>query len=105
MGRYLDRKDLCRAELLKVAKAGEKIAYVDLGRLIDVPTRGPWRDLLDALYFEEQSAGRPDLTLVAVRAGIGCSSLLLGKPLDAKDPKRRVLYEQKLQELYRYYRK
>ena len=105
MSRYSGRKDLCRAELLKIAKAGRKITYAELGRRIGVPTQGPWRDLLDAICHEEMAAGRPDLTLPVVRASTGFPSVLVGKLFDAKNPKERALYERKLKKLYDHYRK
>ena len=70
--RYVDRLPHIRAELMLCAEYGETTSYIRLGRIVGIPTRGPWRGVLDQLSREETSAGRLDIThlLGSKRTGI-----------------------------------
>ena len=72
--RYVDRIPQIRAELLMCAEFGEITSYTRLGRIVGVPTRGPWRGVLDQLSREETSAGRLDITHLIGSKRTGISS-------------------------------
>jgi hypothetical protein len=60
----------CKAELIAVARAGERITYSDLAKLLGVANQSVGR-YLNAIYEEEIALGHPDLTVVVVYAETG----------------------------------
>jgi hypothetical protein len=56
--------------LIEVAKRHETITFGDLAKHLGIASQGPWT-MLDEIYDDEIAAGRPDLTLLVVRAATG----------------------------------
>jgi hypothetical protein len=63
---YFDREAEIRTVLLRRAAAGQTIYHGDLGELLGIPARGPWKPVLDEIGREELSAGRPDITYLVI---------------------------------------
>jgi hypothetical protein len=66
-----DRKDAIRAELLLRASEGRTIFYEELGRMLAIPTRGPWKPVLDEISREETGKGLPDITFLVISKRTG----------------------------------
>jgi hypothetical protein len=64
--RYLDKKSMVRAELIKCACAGKSASYGDFGARVGIPPQGPWKPLLDQISQEETASGRPDITFLLI---------------------------------------
>jgi hypothetical protein len=71
---FLERKDAIRRELLKWARKGRLVTYSDLGRAVGVPTRGPWKPVLDLISTEESERSAPDLTFLVKNKQTGLPS-------------------------------
>ena len=68
---YLAQQNRILSELVKAARRGKTITYLQLGMAVGIPTRGPWKPILDRLSLQETNAGRPDVTFMVVRARTG----------------------------------
>ena len=60
----------CRNRLIEVARQRGTITYGHLASHLGIANRGSW-DMLDEIYNKETAAGRPDLTLLVVKAATG----------------------------------
>jgi hypothetical protein len=65
---YSDRKPAIRSELLRRARKRQLITYGQLGDAVGIPSRGPWKPVLDEIGLEETAEGRPDITYLVVNA-------------------------------------
>src|ERR1700732_2047343 len=63
---YIDKKDVIRAELMKLATARpiRLLTYGEFGERVGIPPRGRWKGILDLIAREEMAAGRPDITFL-----------------------------------------
>lgn len=69
---YSDKRATIRAALLKRAKDSAKtLTYEQFGKLVGVPTRGPWKPVLDLIAHEETDQGLPDITFLVVQKRTG----------------------------------
>jgi hypothetical protein len=57
--------DRCKATLIAIARARDKITYSELANLLGVANQSVGR-YLNAIYAEEIALGHPDLTVVVV---------------------------------------
>jgi hypothetical protein len=66
--RHIDKKDIIRAELMKLARAKPlaTMCYSDFGVITDTRPRGPSKTVLDLIADEEKAAGLPDITVLLV---------------------------------------
>src|SRR5258707_14870801 len=72
--RYMDRKQLIKAELESCANAKPEIrrpSYTELGNVVGIPPQGPWKPVLDSIAKHFEDADDPDLTFLPrnVRTG------------------------------------
>ena len=67
---YIDKKDLIRSELMKLATAKpiRLLTYGEFGRRVGIPSRGPWKGILDLIAKEEKDSGRPDITFLIINS-------------------------------------
>jgi hypothetical protein len=95
---YIDKKALIRSVLLKRAMESMKtLTYGQLGKIVSIPTRGPWKPILDLIADED--APEPDLTYLVVNKKTGYPSQigrLPAKPPSASQKKRAVEEAQRL---------
>jgi len=65
---YMDKKTMIQRELIKCATASpmEFPTYGAFGPRVGIPTRGPWKRILDHIAEEETAQGRPDITFLLV---------------------------------------
>jgi hypothetical protein len=103
--RYPFRSDL-RAKLIDVASRGDTISYLELGAGRAMIGRYLYR-----IAHEEAVAGRPPLTSVVVRKGIGLpgegflEAMVWVKYIEeAADQDERSVWERALRETYEYWR-
>jgi hypothetical protein len=70
---YLEKKSLIQAELLKCAQASpiELLNYSIFGLRVGIPSRGPWKPILDLIGEEETKRGRPDITYLVINKSTG----------------------------------
>ena len=60
---YGDKEDeICQA-LVKMAKSRKKLDYVKFGKLVGIPTEGPWNPILDPIGLKERAAAAPILRI------------------------------------------
>lgn len=69
---YADKKPAIRAELERRARERDTITYGELGSIVGIPSRGPWKAVLDDMAREDMAAGVPDITylVIAKRTGL-----------------------------------
>ncbi len=53
------------------AKGRKKLTYGDLGKLVGIPSQGPWKALLDEVSKDYTGRGLPDITHLVVGSGTG----------------------------------
>jgi hypothetical protein len=51
---YIDQKEEIRSAIEQCARAGRTIHYSELGRLLDISERGPWKPILDLIPSAHQ---------------------------------------------------
>jgi hypothetical protein len=99
----------CRKKLIETAAARTNITYSEMAAHLGIANQGPWREFLNAIYREEMSSQRPDLTLVLVyantRYGRYCS---LGNPEQSKrvDPNNEAdvrAYDAERERVYKHW--
>ncbi|THD43994.1 MAG: hypothetical protein E7774_11570 [Bradyrhizobium sp.] len=84
---YEDRQAEIRRELQKAAARRQPLTYTQLGATLGIPTRGPWKPILDKLSKEETEGKRPDITFMVVSARTGYPAQIgfrAAKPPDAQ---------------------
>ena len=103
--KYPFRSDL-RAKLIDVASRGETISYLELGAGRAMIGRYLYR-----IAHEESDAGRPPLTSVVVRKGIGLpgegfleAMVWVGYIEEAAGQDERSVWERALRETHEYWR-
>ena len=68
-------KNLVRAELMRLARAGEITYYGDLGAVIGKPPRwSKWTEVLDGISDDELAKDNPDITDLVLSAAAGWPS-------------------------------
>jgi len=75
--RYMDRKQLIKAELERCANAKPEIrrpTYTELGNAVGIPPLGPWQPVLDSIAKDAEDANEPDLTFLPRNARTGFPS-------------------------------
>jgi hypothetical protein len=103
--RHIDKKDVIRAELMKLARAKplSTMCYSHFGEITDTRPRGPSKGVLDLIADEEKAAGCPDITVLLVRKvrhGQGYPAQIDGKPTSKPPtPQEMIRARQKLQEV------
>jgi hypothetical protein len=106
--RHIDKKDIIRHELMKLARAKPLVTecYSDFGDRTDTRPRGPSKAVLDLIAEEEKAARRPDITVLLVRkvrSGIGYPGQIDGKPTRNPTRHEKARARQKLQEVIDLY--
>lgn len=100
---YLDRKGAIRAELVRLAKARQTITYGELGKLVGVPARGPWKPILDEISRDEAGRGLPDITFLVINAASGLPGQIGFQPAKPPTAEQRRLADQVIQQVFQYY--
>lgn len=79
---YLDKKSLIRNQLLELAKAPamRPMTYTEFGKLVGIPSQGPWKLILDHVADEERVRGLPDLTFMVINKRTGYPGQIGGEP-------------------------
>jgi hypothetical protein len=81
---YFDRKASILHVLKRCAREKRTIFYGELGKEVDIPSRGPWKPILDDIAREETGNGRPDITFLVINKQTGFPGQIGFKP--AKPP-------------------
>jgi hypothetical protein len=103
-----ERISRCRDKLIAVARERKTVPYGELARHIGVANQG-LTPYLNAIYNEEMSSGRPDLTLVAVylKTGFGRynseGAVAQSVIVDHRDAAQVAKYKQELARVYRHW--
>jgi hypothetical protein len=101
---YLDKKDLIRSALVKRARERAHIlTYTELGRIVDIPARGPWKRILDFIAVEEKRQGLPDITFLVVNKRTGYPGQIGFKRADPPTPEQKALAGKELQKVIDHY--
>ena len=99
---YAARKDEIHAVLLQRAKAGLTISYSELGQLLGIPVRGPWKPILDGISREER--GRPDLTYLVISRTTGLPGQIEFELAKPPTPAQRRKASEVQDAVFRHYR-
>ena len=76
----LDDKNLVRAELMRLARAGQITYYGGLGAAVGKHARWPlWTDVLDGISTDELAKHNPDITDLVLNAKTGWPSRISRK--------------------------
>lgn len=102
--RYVDRIPQIRDELVKCATFRETTSYTRLGKIVGIPTRGPWRGVLDQISREEIAEDRPDITHLIINKRTGFSSRIEHRNAAKPTDEQRQRSKQIQQDSYDYYR-
>jgi hypothetical protein len=102
---YAERKEEIRAILLDRARAGRTIYYSELGKLLGIPARGPWKAILDEISREERGNGRPDFTYLVVSRTSGLPGQIEFEAAKPPSPGQRQKADEVLEKVFEYYRK
>jgi hypothetical protein len=100
---YLAQKSQIRAEILRCAVAGKTIYYSDLGRVLGIPAKGPWKPILDLIGEEERAKGMPDLTYLVVSKETGLPGQIGFRLAKPPTPEQRALAEDTISKVFAYY--
>ena len=68
---YASKKPDVVRVLEEHAKARKKLPNGDLGKLVGIPSQGPWKALLDDVSKDHTGRGLPDITHLVVGSGTG----------------------------------
>ena len=98
-----DRKDAIRAELLLRASEGRTIFYEELGRMLAIPTRGPWKPVLDEISREETGKGLPDITFLVISKRTGLPGQIGYKPAKPPTAQKRRVADETIQKVFAHY--
>jgi hypothetical protein len=101
---YRDKKDAILEVLLECAQQGQTIFYGDLGIKVGVPTRGPWKPILDEIAREETTSGRPDITFLVINRQTGLPGQIGFKPAKPPTPEQRNIADDEIKRVFAYYR-
>lgn len=101
---YADRKEEIRAVLLHRAKAGLTIYYGELGGLLGIPARGPWKMVLDEISLEERGGGRPDITYLVIAKTSGLPGQIEFELARPPTPAQRKKAGEIQDRVFEYYR-
>lgn len=102
---YGDKEDEIRQALVKMAKSRKKLDYVKFGKLVGIPTEGPWNPILDRISLKERAAGRPDLTYLVVRKRTGYLIQIEFKPSITPSAAQKAVADQAFKDIFAYYRR
>jgi hypothetical protein len=101
---YRDRKAAIVGVLLERAKSGHTIFYAELGKQVGIPTRGPWKPILDEIAREETSSGRPDITFIVINSQTGLPGQIGFKPAKPPTPEQRRIADEMIQQVFAHHR-
>jgi hypothetical protein len=100
---YAERKEEIRAILKDRARAARTIYYSELGELLGIPARGPWKAILDEISLEEGGSGRPDLTYLVVARTSGLPGQIEFEAARPPTPAQRKRAGEVQEEVFRFY--
>jgi hypothetical protein len=101
---YLDRQTAITAELQRLARERTKrITYGEFGRLVGIPSRGPWKAILDHVCETERAEGRPDITILIVKARTRLPGQIAGESTDIRSAEHRDRYNRTLAQVLEFY--
>jgi hypothetical protein len=100
---YGDRKGAIVAVLLRCARQKRTIFYGALGKEVDVPSRGPWKAVLDEIAREETANGRPDITFLVINKQTGFPGQIGFKPAKPPTPEQRRIADDAIEKVFAYY--
>jgi hypothetical protein len=103
--RYFDKKDLIRNELRKCAEAQplKVLTYAAFGERVGIPTRGPWKGILDLIALEEKKANRPDITFLVVTKRTGYPSQICFQQANPPSEKQKAKAKAELEKIIATY--
>lgn len=102
---YLDRKDAIRSELIRLAENGKTIFYGELGSVVGIPVRGPWKPILDQIGREETARGLPDITFLVINKQTGLPGQIGFKPAKPPTADQRKTADETLAAVFGHYRR
>ena len=100
---YIEKKPAILRALRERAPRGERVSYGRLGKLVDIPTQGPWKPVLDQIANEEEAQGRPDITYLVVLSGTGYPAQIERKDSRKPTERQRQAAERVWNEIRAYY--
>jgi hypothetical protein len=100
---YADRRDEIREVLLQRARAGLTIYYSELGELLKIPARGPWKPILDEISREERGNGHPDLTYLVVSKISGLPGQIEFEAAKPPTPEQREKVREVQKRVFKYH--
>jgi hypothetical protein len=101
---YRDRKSAIVATLSQRAKSGRTIFYGELGEEVGIPSRGPWKPILDEIAREEMARGRPDITFLVINKQTGLPGQIGFKPAKPPSLDQRRMADDVIQKVFAYHR-
>jgi hypothetical protein len=100
---YGNRKEDIRAVLLHRAREGKSIYYGELGQILDIPARGPWKPVLDVSH-EERGKSLPDITYLVISKTSGLPGQIEFKPAKPPTPEQIKKANDTLENIFAHYR-
>jgi hypothetical protein len=102
---YEDRENDILLALVKLAKAKKKMNFTQFGDLLGIPTKGPWRPILDKISRQERAANRPDITYLVVRKRTGYPGQIEFEISTTPSAAQRAVADKTFEEIFAYYRR
>ena len=101
---YADKKEAIRGELLRCARDGRTLFYGELGRLVGIPPRGPWKPILDEIAREERGKGLSDITFLVSSKSTGFPGQIGFEPAHPPTAEQRRKADEVLKSVFAKYR-
>ena len=74
------------------------------GAALGIPTRGPWKPVLDMISLEETAVNRPDITYVVVKASTGYPGQIGFKAANPPSDEQKALSDSVQRTVFDFYR-
>jgi hypothetical protein len=100
---YEDREDEIRLALVRMAKGRQKLDYTNFGALVGIPTRGPWKPILDKISLKETAAQRPDITHLVVRKRTGYPGQIKFKRSTTPSAAQKAIADEEFKKIFACY--
>jgi hypothetical protein len=100
---YAAQKESIRSELVRLAKAGRTITYGELGQILGIPARGPWKPVLDEISREETARQRPDITYLVVAKTSGLPGQIKFEAAKPPTLEQRAIADQIIRNVFDWY--
>lgn len=102
---FEDRESDILLALVKLAKGRKKMNFTQFGELLGIPTKGPWRPILDKISRQERAANRPDITYLVVRKRTGYPGQIDFEISTTPSAVQKAAADKMFKDIFAYYRR